>query len=181
MGSREGAIARALGGFDSGAFVERLAGLVAIPSTSQDPAHEADIRRYLDDAICPWLERMGFTVAIGDNPEPGFGPILTAERIEDPALPTVLTYGHGDTVRGLDDQWRAGLAPWRLTEEDGRWYGRGTADNKGQHTINLAALARVIECRGRLGFNAKLLLEMGEEIGSPGLRETCEQWRDELV
>ena len=46
--------------------------------------------------------------------------------------------------------------------------GAGTADNKGQHTINLAALARVAAARGRLGFNAKLLVEMGEEVGSPG-------------
>ena len=55
-------------------------------------------------------------------------------------------------------------------ESAARWYGRGTADNKGQHTINLAALGRVLAARGRLGFNAKLLLEMGEEVGSPGLR-----------
>ncbi len=55
-----------------------------------------------------------------------------------------------------------------------RWYGRGTADNKGQHTINLAALGQVLAARGRLGFNAKLLLEMGEEVGSPGLRQICE-------
>jgi acetylornithine deacetylase/succinyl-diaminopimelate desuccinylase-like protein len=58
---------------------------------------------------------------------------------------------------------------------DGKWFGRGTADNKGQHTINLAALGRVLDERGQLGFNAKLLFEMGEEIGSPGLHRACEQ------
>src|SRR6185437_4862500 len=47
MASREGAIARALAYFDGNGFRDRLAGLVAIPSTSQDPAHEADVRRYL--------------------------------------------------------------------------------------------------------------------------------------
>jgi acetylornithine deacetylase/succinyl-diaminopimelate desuccinylase-like protein len=57
---------------------------------------------------------------------------------------------------------------------DGRWFGRGTADNKGQHSINLAALDRVLAARGRLGFNVKLLIEMGEEVGSPGLRQVCE-------
>ena len=138
MGTRAGAIGRALEFFDGNGFRDRLAELVAIPSTSQDPGHEADVQRYLDGAIRPWLERMGFAVAIHPNPQPGFGPILTAERLEDPGRPTILTYGHGDTVRGLEDQWRDGLDPWRLTEEADRWYGRGTADNKGQHAVNLS-------------------------------------------
>ena len=93
----------------------------------------------------------------------------------------MLTYGHGDVVLGYDAQWRAGLSPWTLTSEGDRWYGRGTADNKGQHTINLAALARVLEARGRLGFNVKVLLETGEETGSPGLRDVCEREREALA
>jgi acetylornithine deacetylase/succinyl-diaminopimelate desuccinylase-like protein len=51
-------------------------------------------------------------------------------------------------------------------------------DNKGQHTINIAAQAAVIETRGKLGFNAKWLIEMGEETGSPGLRELCAEQRE---
>ena len=172
MGTRDGAIGRARNFFDSGQFRDRLADLVAIPSTSQDPGHEADVHRYLDQGIRPWVERMGFTVQLHANPKPGFGPILTAERIEDPARPTVLTYGHGDTVRGLEDQWRPGLLPWELAEQDGRWYGRGTADNKGQHALNLTALEQVLDERGgKLGFNVKLVLETSEERGSLGLRE----------
>jgi hypothetical protein len=92
MGTRDGAIATATRFFYSGGFRDRLAELVAIPSTPQDPGHEADVRRYLDATIRPWLERMGFAVAIHPNPHPGFGPILTAERMEDPARPTILTY-----------------------------------------------------------------------------------------
>ena len=124
MASRDGAQARALAYFDSNGFRDHLAELVAIPSTSQDPGHEADVQRYLADAIQPWLERMGFAVEIHPNPAIGFGPILFAERLEGPDRP-ILSYGQGDTVRGLDDQWRAGLSPWTLTEEGGRWYGRG--------------------------------------------------------
>lgn len=71
-----------------------------------------------------------------------------------------------------------GLSPWRLHQEGDRWYGRGTADNKGQHSINLGALAAVLETRGRLGFNLKLLIETGEETGSVGLREVCAANRD---
>ncbi|HET6308717.1 MAG TPA: M20 family metallopeptidase [Rhodopila sp.] len=181
MPSRDSALARALTDFDSNAFRDRLAALVAIPSTSQDPGHEDDVRRYLADAIQPWLQRMGFTVEIHPNPVAGFGPILLAERLEGPNRPTVLTYGHGDTVRGLDDQWRTGLSPWTLTEEDDRWYGRGSADNKGQHALNLAALEAVIAERGgQLGFNLKLVLETSEERGSTGLRQFVAQHTDRL-
>ena len=169
MATREKAIARALAAFDGNDFRDRLATLVAILSTSQDPKHQADVRRYLENGIRPWLERMGFTVAVHPNPEQGFGPILTAERMEDPSRPTILTYGHGDTVRGLEHQWRPDLDPWRLHEDGDRWYGRGTADNKGQHALNLSALEAVLAERGgRLGFNLKLVLETCEERGSSG-------------
>jgi len=181
VGSRDGAVMRAAGLFDSGTFRERLAELVAVPSTSQDATFAPDVARYLAAQMTPWLERLGFTVAIHPNPEPAFGPILVAERIEDPALPTVLTYGHGDTVRGLDEQWREGLAPWRLTVEGDRWYGRGTADNKGQHAIDLAALEVVIAERdGRLGFNVRMVIETSEECGSVGLHRFVGTHRDAL-
>ena len=171
MSTRDEAVARALAAFDGGAFKAHLTELVAIPSTSQDPGHEAALHQYVDGAIRPWLERMGFTVTIHPNPRAGFGPILTAERMEGNG-PTVLTYGHGDTVRGLADQWRAGLDPWVLTEEGDRWYGRGSADNKGQHAINLTALEAVLAERGgKLGFNIKMVLETSEERGSQGLRD----------
>ena len=111
MPSRAGAISRALHFFDTNGFRDLLAAFVAIPSTSQDRGHEADVQRYLNDAIRPWLERMDFAVTVHTNPSEGFGPILTADRLEDPARPTVLTYGHGDTVRGLAEQWRHGLDP----------------------------------------------------------------------
>ncbi|MGA9865844.1 MAG: M20 family metallopeptidase [Acetobacteraceae bacterium] len=182
MSIRENAIGRALAGFDQGGFRERLADLVAIPSTSQEPEHAADVARYLDAAIRPWLERLGFAVTIHANPDGDAGPILTAERLEDPARPTVITYGHGDTVRGLETQWSEGIAPWHLTERGDRWYGRGTADNKGQHALNLAALEAVLAERGgRLGFNLKLLLETSEERGSTGLRTFVDTHRDALA
>src|SRR5262249_10482371 len=100
---------------------------------------------------------------------------------EYPAALTVLIYGHGDIVRGLDQHWRNGLSPWSIAIEGDRIYGRGTADNKGQHSINMAALAAVIAERGRLGFNVKLRIEMGEEVGSIGLRELCEAHKDGLL
>ena len=182
MGSRDSAIARALAGFDNGEFENRLAGLVAIRSTSQDPGHEADLRRYLEDGLREWLIKLGFEVTIHENPVAGSGPILIATRIEDERSTRVITYGHGDTVRGLEDQWRPGLDPWRLTREGDRWYGRGSADNKGQHLINLSALEAVIAERGgKLGFNLKLIIETGEESGSKGLSEFVAAHKEELA
>jgi hypothetical protein len=108
-------------------------------------------------------------------------PFLFAERHDDTSRPTVLGYGHGDVIRGLADGWDKGFSSWNLTEDGGRWYGRGIADNRGQHSINIAALRGVLETRGKLGFNAKYLIEMGEEKGSPGLRALAGlaswQWR----
>ena len=172
MGSRDGAIARALAFFDRGGFEARLARLVAIPSTSQDGERQADLRRYLEEGLRDWLTELGFEITIHENPVAGSGPILIGSRIENARSTNVITYGHGDTVRGLDDQWRKGLDPWRLTREGDRWYGRGSADNKGQHAINLSALEAVLHERGgRLGFNLKLVIETGEESGSKGLSE----------
>lgn len=182
MATRDGALARAAAQFDSGGFRDRLAALVAIRSTSQDAQYAAALDDYLGAGLRPWLETLGFAATIHPNPEPGFGPILTATRIEDPARPTILLYGHGDTVRGLEEQWRPGLDPWAVTVEGERWYGRGTADNKGQHAINLAALEAVLAERGgRLGFNLKLVIETAEERGSRGLREFVAAHRDALA
>jgi acetylornithine deacetylase/succinyl-diaminopimelate desuccinylase-like protein len=176
--SRDNAIARAHAYFDDGGFLADLNRRVAIPSSSQEPDRDGALHAYLTDEIVPALTRLGFVCRILENP---LGPpVLSAARIENPDFVTALLYGHGDTVRGLDDLWRTGLAPWRITVEGERIYGRGTADNKGQHTINIAALAAVLEERSRLGFNCKFLIEMGEEVGSAGLHELCEQHRDDL-
>ena len=177
---RSDVIAAALAWFDAGHFRAELARRVAHHTESQRADSGPDLVAYLERAIAPSLEAMGFAWRLVDNPA-GRAPFLLAERHEGDDLPTVLTYGHGDVVHGYDAQWREGLSPWTVTEQGDRWYGRGTADNKGQHSLNLAALGRVIESRGCLGFNVRLLMEMGEETGSPGLHAVCERERDALV
>jgi acetylornithine deacetylase/succinyl-diaminopimelate desuccinylase-like protein len=170
--TRDAAIRRAKAYFDSDGYRADLARLVAMPTESQNPDRTPVLARYVDEAMRPLLESLGFQCTIL-NHERARGPFLVATRIEDAALPTVLGYGHGDVIRGLDAEWSQGLSPWTLTEVGDRWYGRGVVDNKGQHLVNIAALRCVLETRGRLGFNAKYLIEMGEEMGSPGLREIC--------
>ena len=173
---RDQAIAAVEQYFDNGGFVADLARRVAIPTESQNPDRAPVLGLYLTDEMQPSFERAGFSCRVFENPLPGKGgPFLLAERIEDAALPTVLSYGHGDVIRGQDASWRDGIGPWELKQQGDRLYGRGTADNKGQHTINLAAVEAVLATRGKLGFNLKVLIETGEEVGSPGLRAFCEQ------
>src|SRR5580692_1829217 len=180
--TRSAAVASAADYFDSGAFLADLTRRVSFRTESGVPARRPDQRAYLEQEMVPAVRRLGAEARILDNPDPRGGPILLAHRKEEDGLPTVLTYGHADVVLAESQRWRAGLDPWKVTVEQDRWYGRGTADNKGQHTINLAALEQVLRARdGRLGFNLKILIETSEESGSPGLGEFCARHREELA
>jgi acetylornithine deacetylase/succinyl-diaminopimelate desuccinylase-like protein len=174
--TRDTATAAADAYFDNGGFKRDLARRVAIPTESQNPERAGELARYIQAEMQPAFEALGFRCRVLTHPK-ARGPFLYAERQEGDGLPTVLGYGHGDVIRGQDAGWRDGLSPWTMVEGNDRYYGRGTVDNKGQHTLNLAALGAVLGTRGKLGFNAKWLIEMGEETGSPGLRELCTEHR----
>jgi len=176
--TRSLAIDHARNYFDSGAFLDDLTRRVAFRTESQDAGQAAVLRSYLADEMIPALSRIGCDARIVDNPIAGSGPFLIAHRHEGTDLPTVLVYGHGDVVVGQPERWRDGLDPWRVVVDGDRWYGRGTADNKGQHTINISALEQVQRARGgSLGFNLTIVVE----TGSPGLRELCTELREELA
>jgi acetylornithine deacetylase/succinyl-diaminopimelate desuccinylase-like protein len=179
-GSRNGAIARAEQYFDDGGFLDDLQRRVAIPTTSQEQGSMPALQQYVSGEMTESLQKLGYDCTVLPNPRAEYGPFLIARRVEDASKPTVLTYGHGDVIRGQDDQWRDGLSPWKIVVEGDKMYGRGTADNKGQHTINIAALACVLEERGSLGFNSTILIETGEETGSPGLADFCKANKDAL-
>ena len=178
--TREAVIANALVWFDGGALFETLARRVAIRTESQEITAGPALQEYLDCEMRKSLEALGFKARLHANPVSGKPPFLIATRIEPGATRTVLFYGHGDVVRGDADHWAGGLEPFRLVKREGRWYGRGSADNKGQHTINLAAIEQVLVMRGKLGVNVTWLFETGEECGSPGLQQFCEGHRQEL-
>ena len=166
--TREKAVAAARGLVGSGTFAGALGALVAIPSESQRPGRASALRAYLEVQERR-LAGMGFDCRVVDNPVAGAPPVMIARRVEHPALPTVLIYGHGDVTHGQAGAWAEGRDPFVLTPSGSRLYGRGAADNKAQHLINLLALEAVLSVRGALGFNVTMLLEMAEEIGSPGL------------
>ena len=169
-GSRDGAIARAEKYFDDGGFLAELQRRVAIPTTSQEKDSMPALQEYVSGEMSQSLQKMGYDCTVLPNPRAEYGPFLIARRIEDPAKPTVLTYGHGDVIRGQEEQWRQGLSPWKIVVEGDRMYGRGTADNKGQHTINIAALG----LRARGARLARLQLDhpdrdrRGDRLAGPG-------------
>src|SRR6201994_2227636 len=178
--TRIDAIARARGYLQTGEFMSELDRRVAYRTESLNAERKNELYAYLKDELTPSLASLGFTSRIIDSPS-GKSPFMIAELHESDTAPTVLSYGHGDTVDGMVGEWRDGLDPWKITTVGNRAYGRGTADNKGQHSINIAALRAVRAARGgKLGFNAKFIIEMGEEVGSPDLSQTCASLRDEL-
>jgi acetylornithine deacetylase/succinyl-diaminopimelate desuccinylase-like protein len=71
----------------------------------------------------------------------------------------VLLYAHYDVQPPLGEaQWRT--PPFELTEVDGRWYGRGTADCKGNILMHLTALRALGD---EVPVNLKLVVEGSEE------------------
>ncbi len=84
-----------------------------------------------------------------------------------PGAPTVLLYFHHDVQPPLDE--RAWDSPvWELTDRDGRWYGRGAADCKGNIVTHLTALRALGD---DLPVSVKIVGEGSEELGNGGLEE----------
>ena len=178
MTFKEKAVQHATQYFDKGYFKKDLAELISVKTESQN--NECNLENYYDQNIIPMLVKMGFKCKVMENPLSKANIILFAERIENAEFSTILTYGHGDVVLGQDSCWDNGLSPYKLIEKDNRYYGRGTADNKGQHLINIKALNSLLSVQKKLGFNFKILFEMGEEIGSPGLKAFCQENKELL-
>lgn len=95
-----------------------------------------------------------------------------------PGTPTVLLYSHYDVQPPLGDaQWRSPV--WTLTERDGRWYGRGAADCKGNVVMHLTAL-RALRSAGGLPCGIKVVCEGSEEVGTGGLEAFVTEHPDVL-
>ena len=92
----------------------------------------------------------------------------TATRPGPRASPTVLLYSHYDVQPPLgEDAWTSPV--WELTERDGRWYGRGAADCKGNIVMHLTALRALRQVNGGFPCAVKLICEGSEEQGTGGL------------
>jgi acetylornithine deacetylase/succinyl-diaminopimelate desuccinylase-like protein len=148
--------------------MQRYADFLAIPSVSAIPEHAADCRNAAE-WLAAELRRIGAQRV--EVSETGGHPMVVGERIEDPALPTIVVYGHYDVQPGDPlDLWKT--SPFEPIVRDGRMLGRGSADDKGQILIHLAALEALLSTRGKLPVNVKYLFEGEEESSSVNL----ERW-----
>ncbi|MGE5618726.1 MAG: M20/M25/M40 family metallo-hydrolase [Sphingomonadaceae bacterium] len=106
-------------------------------------------------------------------------PIVYGELHSPKAMRTLLVYGHYDVQPPEPlDQWDS--PPFEPTIRNGRIYGRGTADNKGQLFAHVKAAEAFLRTRGWLPVNLKFIFEGEEEISSPNLRPFIESHRDLL-
>lgn len=145
-------------------FLEELLELLRIPSVSADSRHNQDTIKCAE-AVKQRLQEAG-----AENVEvcPTAGhPIVYGEKIIDPALPTVVVYGHYD-VQPPDplELWHSG--PFEPVIKDGRIYARGSADDKGQFYMHVKAFETMIRTN-TLPCNVKFMIEGEEEVGSANL------------
>lgn len=158
-------------------FVDQLVDFLRIPSISTDPAHERDIRQAAEWLVAE-LVRIGMTRA--ELCETNGHPIVYAEYITDPALPTVLVYGHYD-VQPPDplEEWIS--PPFEPAVRNGDLYARGACDDKGQLLMHLKAVEAYLMNDQKLPCNIKMLIEGEEESGSANLVPFIEANRERLA
>jgi acetylornithine deacetylase/succinyl-diaminopimelate desuccinylase-like protein len=147
-------------------FLSELFELLRIPSVSADPKYLTGMHSAADFIKKKLLEAGADQASIlATNGH----PLVYAEKIIDPVLPTVLVYGHYD-VQPPDpiDLWDS--PPFEPVLKEGKIFARGACDDKGQMYMHIKAF----ECMLRtetLPCNIKFMIEGEEEIGSPNLPE----------
>ncbi|WP_326652441.1 dipeptidase [Streptomyces sp. NBC_01750] len=164
----------------SAAFLDDLADWLRIPSVSAQPDHDADVRRSAD-WLAAKLGETGFPV-VEIWPTPGAPAVFAEWPSGDPDAPTVLVYGHHDVQPATrEDGWHTD--PFEPQIIDGRMYGRGAADDKGQVFFHTLGVRAHLAATGRTApaVNLKLLIEGEEESGSPNFRALVESAADRLA
>lgn len=153
-------------------FLSELIDLLKIPSISADPKYSGDVQRTAE-ILAEQLKEIGLD-DVEICPTKGH-PIVFGEKLIDPALPTVLVYGHYD-VQPADpiDLWHN--PPFepviKKTEihPDGAIFARGACDDKGQMFMHVKAVEAMLKT-GELPCNVKFMIEGEEEVGSDNLGE----------
>ena len=163
-------------------FLEELFELLRIPSISADSKFKGEVRKAAE-WVRAHLQKIGADeVQLFETPG---HPIVFAQKMIDPNLPTVLVYGHYD-VQPPDplDLWESG--PFdpviKKTEEhpQGAIFARGACDDKGQFFMHLKSFEALM-ASDELPLNIKFLIEGEEEIGSDHLESFCREHRDLLA
>ena len=153
-------------------YVAELFNLIRLPSVSPEGLGMEDCARF----VCGMLRQMGAEARTVDTP---LYPIVFGSAISPGAVNTLLIYGHYD-VQPAGDLSLWTTRPFEPTIRNGRIYGRGVADNKGQFFALMKAAECLMRTRGKLPCNVLFLLDGEEEINSPSLRPFVESHKDLL-
>ncbi|REA57298.1 dipeptidase [Dyadobacter luteus] len=156
-------------------FLNELLDLLRIPSVSADSKFKPDMIKaaeYVRDRIS---EAGADRVEIFETPG---HPVVYGEKIIDPALPTVLVYGHYD-VQPADPYELWNSPPFEPVIKNDRIYARGACDDKGQFYMHIKALETML-ATDSLTCNIKMMIEGEEEIGSSHLETFVKEHRDLL-
>ncbi|HAF29918.1 MAG TPA: dipeptidase [Bacteroidales bacterium] len=156
-------------------FLEELFELIRIPSISSIKDHKPDMVKAAE-ALKAALLKAGCDKAVV-MPSDG-NPVVFAEKLIDPAKPTVLVYAHYD-VMPVDPIEKWDTKPFEPVVIDGKIWARGADDDKGQSFMHIKAFEAMVNTDS-LPCNVKFMIEGEEEIGSPNLPKWCEQ-NKELV
>jgi acetylornithine deacetylase/succinyl-diaminopimelate desuccinylase-like protein len=139
-----------------------------IPSISADPAFKNDVLKTAEFVANKLTEAGADKVEI--CPTAGY-PIVYGEKIIDPALPTVLVYGHYDVQPSVPDElWTT--PAFEPTIRNERIYARGACDDKGQMYMHVKAFEAMLQTN-TLACNIKFMIEGEEEVGSNNLGKFC--------
>jgi acetylornithine deacetylase/succinyl-diaminopimelate desuccinylase-like protein len=158
------------------AHLDELIEFVRIPSVSAKSEHRDDTRR-----AAGWLaDRMRAagleTVEMVETPG---HPVVIGEWRQAPEAPTLLVYGHYDVQPPEPlEEWLT--PPFEPSVRDGRLYGRGAVDDKGQVYLHLKAVEAHLQSRGRLPVNVVFVVEGEEEVGSPNLEKVLAEQHERL-
>lgn len=158
-------------------FVDALADFIAIPSVSAQDAHFEDVVR-AGNWVIDRLHDAG--IANARMMETETHPVVYGDWLEaGPDKPTILIYGHFD-VQPADPFELWDSPPFEPVIKDGRIYGRGASDDKGNMLAPIFALEAMLKVHGALPVNVKVFYEGQEEIGSPTLPPFIKQNADLL-
>ncbi len=158
-------------------YLDELRAWVAIPSISNDPAHAGDVRASAG-AVVARMRAAGLTEAL--VLETDGHPVAYGAWLGAPGAPTILIYGHHD-VQPVDPLALWTTPPFEATVRDGKIYGRGAVDDKGQVLMHVAALEAHLRVRGRLPLNVKVVVEGEEEVGSANFEPFLARERERLA
>jgi acetylornithine deacetylase/succinyl-diaminopimelate desuccinylase-like protein len=156
-------------------FLSELMELLRIPSVSADSKYKADVARTAE-FVKNSLEAAGAS-KVEICPTPGH-PIVYAEKIINPSLPTVLVYGHYD-VQPPDplELWES--PPFEPVIKDGKIVARGSCDDKGQVFMHIKAFELMMK-NNSLPCNVKFMIEGEEEVGSSHLGQWIRDNKERL-